>query len=432
MRSDAPVFGRRNLVVAVLLYLGALGTMMGIQHHLGIGITSISPYPHFVYQAESFLHGHWDVELPFKVYDIEIVNGKSYIYYPPFPAVLMLPYVAIFGLRTSDVFFTAAVSATIISSFFLLLEQARALGFTRRTWIENAVLSALLYFGSIILWLSLGGELWFTTHVVAIAATMVSLLLTFRRHYGWAAVALGGAFFSRFTLALGFPLLFYLAWQDLGSDPLLGRFLLSLRRLRPDWSLVPWRRLLAPVLVTVATVILFLMRNAMVFGAPLDDGYHTLLRERYPEVLHSGVFSLSYIKSNIAAFFLATPHITWVGGRWDRHPALDMLNDQIAVSVFITTPLFLFLIWRNHKFSPLRAALWMTIGLIVLSLVPFYSAGAYQFGVRYLTDAYPYAFLLLGLTEMRLDWRSIGVGLLGIAINYLGAAQFWTGHIFHL
>ena len=428
---EAPVFGRRNLTVAAAIFAVALFALFALQHQFGIVSTSVSQYPHFVYQAESFLHGRLDVDLPFKVYDIEIINGKSYIYYPPFPALLLLPFVAIFGLRTSDVLFTAVVSASILPTLYLLFEQVRALGLTRRSWVENAVLSVLLYFGSIILWLSLGGQLWFETHIVAMAATLLSLLLAFRRHFAWSAVLLGGAFFSRFTMALGFPFLFYLAWQDAGADPLLGRFVASLRSRAPDWRAVPWRRLLPPAAVTAGVVLLFFLRNALTFGSPLDDGYHTLLRERYPEILTSGVFNLRYVPSNIAAFFFSMPHVEWIGGRFDRHPALDMLNNQIAISVFATTPLFLLLFWRNRRRSGLRAALWVTIGLIVVSLLPFYTAGAYQFGVRYLTDAYPYAFLLLGLTELRLDWRAVALGLLGIAVNYLGAAQFWTGHIFH-
>lgn len=419
--------------MAVLLYVGALATLLGIQHHLGINITGVSDSPQFLYQAQSLLHGRWDLALPGTFPDVEVVHGKGYIYYPPFPAILMMPFVAIFGLRTSDVLFTVAVSASILSLLYLLFEQVRLMGLTRRTWIENAVLSALCYFGSILLALSLGGRLWFTTHAVAVATVTLSLLLAFRRQYAWAAVSLGAAFFTRFSLALGFPLLFYLAWQDVGADPLLGRFLASLRSLRPDWSAFPRRRLLPPAAIACGVVILFFTRNTIIFGSPLDVGYTTLLAQHYTgDMAKDGVFNLNYVKSNIASFFLAMPRVIWPDGRWDRHPVIDMLNYQIAVGVFFTTPLFLLLFWRNRQFSWLRAALWATIGLIVVSLLPFYANGSFQFGARYLTDAYPYAFLLLALTDMRLDWRSVGLGLLGIVINYLGAAQFWSGLLFRL
>lgn len=431
--SGESALGRRNLIVAAALFVGALGMLLAIQRHFGIGVMSISTYPQFVHQAQSFLQGRWDLDMPWKTNDLEVINGKNYMYYPPFPAVLLLPFVAVSGLRTSDVLFTAAVSATIISSLYLLLEQIRSMGLTRRTWVENAILSVLLYFGSITLMLSLDGRLWFTTHIVVMATTLPALLLAFRRHYAWSAVLLGCAFFTRFSVAIGFIFLFYLAWQDAGVDPLLWRFVESLRRMRPDWAAVPWRRLLPPAAVTLGVIALFFLRNAFVFGSPTDDGYHQLIQQQYDNVLQSGgIFNLGYIKGNIATYFLATPRVEWLGGRWDRHPVVDLLNDQISVSVFITTPLFLLMFWRNARFSELRAVLWLVISLVVLSLLPFYSTGAFQFGARYLTDAYPYAFLLLALTDMRLDWRAMALGALGIVINYIGAAQFWTGQLLHL
>jgi hypothetical protein len=98
----------------------------------------------------------------------------------------------------------------------------------------------------------------------------------------------------------------------------------------------------------------------------------------------------------------------------------------------VTTPLFLLLFWRNRTFSAMRVALWTVIGLVVIAVLLFHAAGWYQFGARYLYDAYPFAFLLLALNDEHIDWRFVALGLLGVAINLLGAHQWWTGHIIHL
>jgi hypothetical protein len=425
-----PALSRRNLAISCGLFVGALLALFALETKFKIPLTSVSSAPHYVYQAWSFLHGRWDLDLSAQTTDIVVLHGKHYIVYPPFPAVMLMPFVAIFGLSTSDVLFTAVVSACNLPLLYLLFEQVRAIGFTRRSWVENLVISIVCYFGSINLWLSLGGRMWFTAHIVSMTCVLLSLLLAFRGHYGWSAVALGCAFFSRGTLALGFPLLFYLAWEDVGREPTLVRFVLSLWRRKPDWTAVPWRRLLLPAAITVLVVGLFMWRNLVVFGSPLETGYNILIHQRYPQVT-TGPFNIRYVPSNIVANFFSFPQITFTGP-FDRHPVFNMLNGGYCVSVFVTTPLFLLLFTRNRQFSPLRAALWVTLALIVALVLLFHAAGWVQFGARYLYDGYAYAYLLLALTDARVDWRFIALGLVGIGVNLLGANQFWTGHVFHL
>jgi hypothetical protein len=430
----APALGKRNLRIALALFALTLLTLLGFQARFHIDSFGVSNAEHFLYQAESLLHGHLDLPLPPSKTDIVVVNGKSYIVYPPFPAVLLMPFVAIFGLSTSDVFFTTVIAALNMPLIFLLLEQVRENGLTRRVWLENLCITLLLYYGSINLWLSLGGRMWFTAHVLCMTCMLLSLLLAFRRHYTWSTVLLACAFFTRATALFGFVFLAYLIWQEGGMGHELERFLGSLRSRIPDWSAIPWRRFLGPAIVVVVMAGLFMARNFAVFGSPLEGGYAVLIHQRYP-IVTTGPFCTCYVKSNIVANFFTFPLITFsgpYGGAFDRHPVLDMLNHGDAVSVFVTTPLFLLLFWRNRKFSLTRAALWVTIGLIVIAVLLFHAAGWYQFGARYLYDGYAYAFLLLALSDVRVDWRFAALGTLGMLINVLGAAEFWTGHIFHL
>jgi hypothetical protein len=396
--------------------------------------------PHFVAQADAWLHGRWNVAMAPGTVDTADVRGKVYILYPPFPAILLLPFVAIFGRATSDTLFTAVLASGNLALLYLLFEQARANGWTRHTRQENLFLSILLAFGSINLWLSLGGSMWFTAQVVGMTLSLGALLLAFRRHYGWSAVLIGCALLTRATLVLGAPLLLWLAWDDLGRHSTMGTFVRSLLARRPDWTALPWRRLLSVATPISTAAVLWLVRNALVFGSPLESGYGIVLRQQYPDAKY-GVFSLRYIPANIIANFFNFPRITYVGPH-DLHPTIDLLNQGIGVSVFVTTPLFLLLFWRNRAFNPLRAALWSTLGLMVLAILPFHEAGWFQFGARYLFDGYPYAFLLLMLNEMpiargqgkgrRVDWRILALGLLGICINIMGAIEVWTGHMYRL
>ncbi len=419
----APVFGRRNLAMAGSLGLVALFVLLATEYRLGIPITGVSGAPHYVYQAEAFLHGRWNIALPARTTDVIVINGKNYIVYPPFPAIVMLPFVAAFGLSTSDILITSVISALNLPLLFLLFEQLRANGLTQRRFAEHVAMSVLLYFGSISFFLSLGGTMWFTAHILSLTCTLLSLLLAFRRHFAWSAVLLGCAFFSRSTAIVGLPFLLFLAWQDARSSGRLERFLATLRSHAPDWSSVPWRRLAMVAGIGVVVIGLFMVRDAMVFGSPLDTGYQTLINQRYPVVKH-GPFSFLYVEPNIVANFFTFPVVTF-SGPFDRHPTIDWTNNQFAISVFVTTPLFLFLFVRNRRFEPLRVALWVTIGLMVVLVLLFHASGWQQFGARYLFEAYPYAFLLLALSDLRVDWRFIALGLLGVFINFEGARAFW-------
>jgi hypothetical protein len=185
--------------------------------------------------------------------------------------------------------------------------------------------------------------------------------------------------------------------------------------------------------VAAAMLALFMVRNYAIFGSPLESGYSVLIHQRYP-VVKDGPFSLKYIPANILSNFFDTPNITFTGP-FDRHPTIWMLNGGVGISIFATTPLFLYLFWRNRTFSWLRAALWVTIGFVVAAVLLFHAAGWYQFGARYLFDGYPFMFLLFVANETKVvvggrrpnavDWRILALGLLGIAVNLLGAHAFW-------
>src|SRR5262249_21513445 len=154
----------------------------------------------------------------------------------------------------------------------------------------------------------------------------------------WSALLLGCAVFSRATLILAFPLLFFLAWQENPADNLFARAgrLLSTRRLA--WHAVPWRRLAGPALVLGLVVLLFLARNWAEFGSPFESGYNILVQQRYPQV-RDGLFSLSYVPENLLANFFGFPNVLY-SSPFDRTPRIDWINGGVGTSVFLTTPLF--------------------------------------------------------------------------------------------
>ena len=56
-------------------------------------------------------------------------SALRYVSFPPFPAVLMLPFVAIWRLRFNDVLFTALWAALNPVLLFFLLRELAGAGF---------------------------------------------------------------------------------------------------------------------------------------------------------------------------------------------------------------------------------------------------------------------------------------------------------------
>ncbi len=408
---------RRTIIFSCVLFFLALISLLVSSVKLGIDPFGSSASNHFVYQAQSLLHGHLDIP-KFTKTDIILVNGKHYIVYPPFPAILMMPFVAIFGLQFSDIFFTQIFSALNIVLLFWLLESLRLSGRSRRSFQQNFALCIFFFFGTINFYLSLGGTMWFTAHIVAATCTLCFLLFAFKRRYALASFCLGCAFLTRAPALVGALLLVYLLLEERTGATTLKAMFKGARSL-------PWRKVGLALAPLAAFLLLFLLRDTLAFGSPLQTGYPLLVQQIYTQV-HYGVIGPHYIWPDLVANFLSFPSFNYQNP-FDISPSLDILRNGIGLSVFATTPLFLFLFFsRNRQPSALRKLLWLIVGLVIAATLLYHAAGWFQFGSRYLFEGYPYAFLLLALSEIEMDWRFYLLGLAGIVINFIGAQTFWT------
>ena len=75
-------------------------TMLGVYAiTAGVSLGRPSLAPHFVYLADAFLHGQLHLRhVPDPPYDLTAFDGRWYVSFPPLPAALMAPVVAIRGL----------------------------------------------------------------------------------------------------------------------------------------------------------------------------------------------------------------------------------------------------------------------------------------------------------------------------------------------
>jgi hypothetical protein len=405
--------------------------------------------PHYVYQADAWLHGQLAIDPPpdkgddwahvetVVLDDGSQVRGRrlssrpafrtlagdelplarvrstaattTYMSFPPLPALLMVPGALAGGRAGNDVFPTVLIAALCLPLLLLALERLGDAGVARRSRGEQLWLVALLAFGTVFFFSAVQGRVWFTAHVVGVALSLV---------YAWASiearrpivagVALGLAAITRPPMAFMFPLFALEAWRMAGG-------LAAVRADRRAAVRALARRLLpfaAPVaLIAIAAA----AYNVARFGSPGEFGHSYLSVRQQAQIEQYGLFNYHYLGRNLAVALTLLPEL--VG----RAPYVQVSGHGLAL--WVTTPVFLLLLWpREHH--PVQRALWITVAAVALPSLLYQNSGWVQFGYRFSLDYTAFLVLLLAASGRRLGAASRGLIALGIAINLFGAITF--------
>ena len=369
--------------------------------------------PHFIYQADAWLHGQLHLRVtPPDGNDWARVGDRFQVSFPPGPALVMLPLVALFGFQANDVAFTLLFAALNVALLFAVLERLREAGGSGRTRAENAALALLFAFGTVAFSASVRGEVWFTAEVLGVTFTCLYLLGAIGAARPlWAGVAFGMAAVTRTPLLFSGVFFFLEAVRSGGS---LGERLGATATWR-DRNL--WRRLGLFALGAAPAIVAAAAANQARFGSPFDFGHAHLWNNRVnADVGRFGLFSWHYLSRNLRSAFLLLP--AWRDGR--------LLYDPDGMSLLVTTPLFAVLLFpRRH--SPLTPALWAAAAAVALPGFLYMNTGYVQFGYRFSVDWTPYLVLLVaaGGRPMRLGFWLLA--LAGVAVNAWGALAFRGG-----
>jgi hypothetical protein len=241
--------------------------------------------PHFVYQADAFLHGRLAlVDRPPNLNDWVFQDGRWYVSFPPFPAVLMAPFVAVFGLGFNDVAFTILFGALNVALFY---RAARQLAPGRGEW--DCALYALLFgFGTLAWSCAIRGEVWFTAETIGVTLTLLYLLAAHEaKHPVLAGLAVACAAITRTPLA--FSALFFV--------------LEALDRKEP-------RKLIPFTLAGLAVAVPMAWMNYARFGNPAEFGHSHLYANRVNEQIQRfGLFHYAFLERNLHSAFTRLPEI---------------------------------------------------------------------------------------------------------------------------
>ena len=408
----------------------------------GDRLTRQSSDPHFVYQADAWLHGKAAIDPPpkkgddwAKVETVELTGGRTvrgrrlqtrpvfqtttgdqvpltdivatrgvthYVSFPPLPTAVMLPAAAMGGRRGNDVLPTVLCAALILPLAFATLRRLAAAGQSRRTEADDLWLTAALAFSTVLFFASVQGRVWFTAHVLGVLlATGYAWASIEARHPLVAGLCLGLAAITRTPMAFMFPL-----------------FILEAVRMAGGFA--AWRQAVRPLITFAAPVVVIAIAAAVYnlarFDQPTEFGHSYLAVRQQAQIEAYGLFSYQYLARNLAVVFTLLPEL----------PAKGPTGFQISghgLALWVTTPVFLLLLWPRER-PPLHRTLWLTVALVAIPTFFYQNSGWVQFGPRFTLDYTVFLILLLAVGGRPLGAVARALIVAGIVVNLFGAWSF--------
>ncbi len=489
---------KRDLKVALWLFV--LSTVI-YAATAGQRLQRHSTDTHFVYQAESWLHHRLDLGGPpphqndwaeietltlrggrkvsgmflranpvrfrtlsgfvDEIQATEIVarDKKYYVSFPPFPAVVMLPLVAIFHHRTNDVIISVVLAGMVPALLYLLLRRlprvvSRTAPEVPRDESPDLWLTLLFGIGSVFYFSAVQGQVWFVAHVVASLLAVLYLLCLWPLRPFVCGLLCGALFLTRPQMAaMGLLFVLELVRKELGTigypslKELLRNPLHHLRRL--VWSAVVFA-------VPAATLAgLGMVHNYWRFGRFLEFGHSYLQTIQADNIQRFGLMNYQFLPRNLATALTLLPKL--VAG----FPYVQISYHGLAL--WFTTPALLYLLWPEYSLwratgaggalsatssdgsaslaegeaSPrsqqLRLALWITIVPIALASLLYQNSGFVQFGYRFSLDYMVLLVVLLRLGSPRVTASPLfrACVLWGVVVNLFGAISFNRMGVFY-
>jgi hypothetical protein len=351
--------------------------------------------------ANAMLHGSVSLDASYYTWvELALYRGTWFVPYPPIPAFVLMPFVAVFG-QTFDTNLTSAIVGAV--GVWLMWGLLRQLGLNLRSALALTIAWAV---GSEVFWASAVGG----THLFAETLAATLLLATIRlalarRAPVLAGLLLGAAVGCRLPVVFALPLV-------------VGLYVgLPTRIRRPS----PYQlfRTVEVGLGMAAPAVVMAVYNVARFGSPIEFGYglitsrdgHSVLEEPW---YSDGIMSPLYLPRGLWAM---------LGKPWDVVDHFPWLHPTWAgQAVTFTTPLLIWLV-RARLRDPLVIYALVSAALILLVDLLHGETGYAQFGYRFVVDALPLLWLVLATV-----FRD-GLGRWAVVVAALGVAAFAYGMI---
>ncbi|MCC6214476.1 MAG: hypothetical protein IT376_06380 [Polyangiaceae bacterium] len=411
-RQDGPA---RRVALALGVY--AVATAVYFACAARPTLTQHTQWNHFSLLASSWLSGRLDLGGPPPAYagnnDFALYDGKHFVVFPPFPAVLLLPVVKLAGSPTAvqDGQFFLWLAGVGPAALFLALEKLRIRGHSTRSTPTNLALAGAFAFGTVYFFTAEQGTVWYAAHVVGVALAALHVLFALDAERPWlAGLTLGLGALTRAPLVFLAPLFLFevvrtSVWPGAGPWP----------------ARVAWRRLLARSAAFAAPIVLLLAaaawHNQARFGSPLEDGYRYLTVAWQGRMQRWGLFHYRYLGRNLAVVLTGLPF--WNGR--DASPPLQVNAHGLAL--WVTTPAYLWLLWPRVKRGPYPGLVAAALAVALPTLL-YQNTGWTQFGYRFSNDYAPLLFALLAVGGRPFRAGFWALAGLAVLVNAWGANTF--------
>ena len=366
------------------------------------------------YLADAFFHGRAWLSVQLGPNDVIPVDGRYYVPFAPFPAVALMPLVAIIGPVTADQVesgINAGLAAAGVGMCWWLLGRIGVRRLIDRLWLV-----LLFGFSTQILWVTTRGGVWHTGHLVATILTFSCLVELWGGRRPWLIGLLAGAaFLTRAPLAFAIP--FYALMLEPAAVRAAPHVVSGyVNRVRHT---IPWRSGTWLAIGVLPSLVAFFLYNQIRFGTPLESGYALATLPPFLEAQRArGLFSIVHIPMNLDYFLLHLPM------RIDGPPYFR--PDGLGMSVLLTSPGLLYALRADWR----RSRTWWLAGATIAVLIPtllYYGGGWLQYGYRYFLDSVPFVMALCGVAAVHRG--RIGYGwkvLIAFGTLIMSMSVYWA------
>lgn len=429
-RSRRILFALGIYVACLVVYALIAGDRMSVH----------TPYNHFAHLADAWLHGRHDLRGGAPGYagnnDFAVFEGKTFISFPPFPAILMLPIVAIAGSPENfrDAQFIVWLAGIGPAGLFLVFENLRRSGRSGRSEKENLQLALLFAFGTVYFYTAVQGTVWFAAHVVGIGLTALFVLYGLDAKRPMVAGALLGCMFltRTTTLLLGTFFVFeairasYMkgAGAETGALPSEGTLLERIGKTYEGLDRRELVRLFALFAVPLCVAIAFAswLNNARFHDPrPWAFGHEYLTVGWQGRIRRWGLFSYHFLPRNLGVMLASLPWKHAPGEVITGRPPFMISGHGLAL--WFTTPFYFWLFRPKHVTFLTWAAFFAALGPLVMNLL-YQNSGWFQFGYRFSNDYAILLFVMLAVGGRKLGKVFWVAAIWAIAWNVVGAVTF--------
>jgi hypothetical protein len=367
----------------------------------------------FTSLAQAFLHGQTNFLHPIGGLgqDPVFYHGKIYWSEEPFPAIILMPFVAFFNLF--HIFFYQGYIkwALTLGIVYLVFKLARLLAYS----VEDSLIMMFGFtLGSVFIGVDSVSSSWLYAQVLTTFLLFWSLYEFYTRTRWWLIGIICG------LIVLTRP----------PAAPILLFFILELwqanSKLKTAQKITKVVKLSLPTFIGVVIIGLY---NYIRFHSPLDGGNkYQLLGIESAKARALGIFSFRHIPSNFYYMFISSPspvlngNLSWIL----KFPFVTPNED--GMSIFFTSPYLLYLFTQKwSSFSRQAKNLIVASSVSLLLVLTYFGVGKAQYGYRYTLDFLPEVFVLFMILYRRKHrYISKGMKLLLLGAGVVNFILLWS------